>query len=197
MRQISVSPVSSKGGGIALWLSCLLMFAAARALGAAPYEISWHTIDSGGGTSSGGPYKLTGTIGQPDAGWSNGGKYELLSGFWPARPVDCFPSAYSTYNDWLVFGKPACWCSKYQCDGDADGATEGSQQYRIGLSDVGILIDNWKREIDDPSLNACADIDHKSEGSEGYRVFINDLNILITNWKKTDADIPGDCPRPE
>jgi len=32
------------------------------------YEISWYTIDGGGGTSSGGPYKLTGTIGQPDAG---------------------------------------------------------------------------------------------------------------------------------
>jgi len=28
------------------------------------YEISWYTIDGGGGTSSGGLYVLTGTIGQ-------------------------------------------------------------------------------------------------------------------------------------
>ena len=31
-----------------------------------PYEISWYTIDGGGGTSAGGQYILTGTIGQPD-----------------------------------------------------------------------------------------------------------------------------------
>ena len=32
-----------------------------------PYEINWYTIDGGGGTSTGGPYTLTGTIAQPDA----------------------------------------------------------------------------------------------------------------------------------
>lgn len=36
------------------------------------YEISWYTIDGGGGSSSGGPYTLVGTIGQPDAAWSSG-----------------------------------------------------------------------------------------------------------------------------
>jgi len=51
------------------------------------YGISWYTIDGGGGTSSGGPYILTGTIGQPDADYSRGGKYELLAGFWPGGPV--------------------------------------------------------------------------------------------------------------
>ena len=35
--------------------------------GIADYEISWHTIDGGGGTSTGGQYSLTGTIGQHDA----------------------------------------------------------------------------------------------------------------------------------
>ena len=33
----------------------------------AEYSISWYTIDGGSGTSSGGLYQLTGTIGQPDA----------------------------------------------------------------------------------------------------------------------------------
>ena len=51
------------------------------------YEISWHTIGGGGGTSSGGPYVLTGTIGQPDADWASGGAYELLGGFWPGGPL--------------------------------------------------------------------------------------------------------------
>ncbi|MHC4692954.1 MAG: hypothetical protein ACYS67_09440 [Planctomycetota bacterium] len=32
-----------------------------------PYELSWYTIDGGGSRSSGGPYVLTGTIGQTEA----------------------------------------------------------------------------------------------------------------------------------
>ncbi len=53
------------------------------------YELSWSTIDGGGGTSSGGPYTQTVTIGQPDAAYSAGGYYELLGGFWPGGPL-CF-----------------------------------------------------------------------------------------------------------
>ena len=70
--------------------SCLLpiiFFASAKACG--DYRIDWYTIDGGGGRSSGGPYVLTGTIGQPDADWSEGGNFELLGGFWPGGPL-CF-----------------------------------------------------------------------------------------------------------
>lgn len=51
------------------------------------YQIVWSTIDGGGGTSSGGQYVLTGTIGQPDTEYSSGGNYELLGGFWPGGPL--------------------------------------------------------------------------------------------------------------
>ena len=34
----------------------------------AQYSIDWSTIDGGGGTSTGGVYTVSGTIGQPDAG---------------------------------------------------------------------------------------------------------------------------------
>ena len=53
------------------------------------YDISWYTIDGGGGVSSGGTYTLTGTIGQPDAAYGSGSEYELLGGFWPGGPL-CF-----------------------------------------------------------------------------------------------------------
>lgn len=43
------------------------------AFGYGDYAISWSTIDGGGGESSGGPYVLMGTIGQPDAGAMSGG----------------------------------------------------------------------------------------------------------------------------
>jgi hypothetical protein len=51
-------------------------------LQAQPYTIDWYTIDGGGGTSTGGAYSLSGTIGQPDAGMSSGGSYAVTGGFW-------------------------------------------------------------------------------------------------------------------
>ena len=49
----------------------------------AQYSITWSTIDGGGGTSTGGVYSVSGTIGQPDAGAPmTGGQYSLTGGFW-------------------------------------------------------------------------------------------------------------------
>jgi hypothetical protein len=46
------------------------------------YAIDWFTIDGGGGTSTGGVYSISGTIGQPDAGRMTGASYALDGGFW-------------------------------------------------------------------------------------------------------------------
>jgi hypothetical protein len=48
------------------------------------YAIDWYTIDGGGGTSTGGVYSVSGTIGQPDASSQpmTGGNYSLTGGFW-------------------------------------------------------------------------------------------------------------------
>ena len=46
------------------------------------YDLSWWTVDGGGGSSSGGTYTLSGTLGQPDAGALTGGTYTLGGGFW-------------------------------------------------------------------------------------------------------------------
>jgi hypothetical protein len=48
------------------------------------FELDWHTLDGGGGVSSGGTFTLVATIGQPDAGRSQGGTFALESGFWGA-----------------------------------------------------------------------------------------------------------------
>jgi hypothetical protein len=39
-------------------------------------------VDGGGGTSTGGVFTVSGTIGQPDAGTMSGGNYTLQGGFW-------------------------------------------------------------------------------------------------------------------
>ena len=47
------------------------------------YDLTWNTIDSGGGESNGGGYTLAGTIGQPDASETRrGGGFTLTGGFW-------------------------------------------------------------------------------------------------------------------
>jgi hypothetical protein len=48
------------------------------------YDLSWWTVDGGGGSLSGGAYTLEGTIGQADAGTASGGAYTLEGGFWSA-----------------------------------------------------------------------------------------------------------------
>lgn len=87
------------------------------------YEITWYTIDGGGGTSSGGGYEVSGTIGQPDAGFASGGGFELDGGFWAAS----------------LEGPPP------PCLGDLtmDGA--------VGSSDLNILLSNW--DCPDPTDN--------------------------------------------
>ena len=53
------------------------------------FEITKSTIDNGGGTSSGGNFSLTGTIGQHDANRqiSTGGGFALAGGFWADATV--------------------------------------------------------------------------------------------------------------
>ena len=47
------------------------------------YTVDWYKIAGGGGTSTGGVYAVSGTIGQPDAsGAMSGGSYSLTGGFW-------------------------------------------------------------------------------------------------------------------
>jgi len=116
----------------------------------------------------------------------------------------CFPATpeyASQYADFMAYRDtgvdPDCWCSAYQCDGDADGATQGFKKERVMTNDLVILSANWKKLITDPTINPCADLDHKSQGFKKERVMTNDLAILVANWKKTDAQLAGDCPRPD
>jgi hypothetical protein len=60
----------------------LALLATAIIAHAQSYAIDWFTID-GGGTSTGGVYSVSGTIGQPDAsGAMTGGNYSVVGGFW-------------------------------------------------------------------------------------------------------------------
>jgi hypothetical protein len=62
------------------------------------YSIGWYKIAGGGGTGTGGPYSISGTIGQPDAsGVMNGGNYSITGGFWALFQVLQAPGAPTLY----------------------------------------------------------------------------------------------------
>ena len=79
---------------MATLLLLAVLLASATAAATAPdadYDLSWWTVDGGGGTtlSTGGGYTLSGTAGQPDAGVLTGDDYTLAGGFWGGASVEC------------------------------------------------------------------------------------------------------------
>ena len=76
---------------ICLTIACAVNFAATAT---AQYSIPWSTIDGGGGTSAGGVYSVSGTIGQPDAGGPmSNGQYAVTGGFWALPTAVQIPGA--------------------------------------------------------------------------------------------------------
>jgi len=70
------------------WLAAFLFVGSLGWLQGQSYSIAWYKIAGGGGTSTDGPYELSGTIGQPDAGVAmTGGNYSLTGGFWSTIAV--------------------------------------------------------------------------------------------------------------
>jgi hypothetical protein len=136
-------------------------------------------------------------------------------------------TADANWTNWKDVGRPDCWCkastaqepngSGYQCDGDADGATQGTlDKFRVSGNDLSMLTGNWKKKNSnltmDPNVilsgkikitGACADFDHKTQGTlDKFRVSGNDLSVLTGNWKKKDSSsvtatnrLIGNCPR--
>jgi hypothetical protein len=77
-----------------LALFCVILLFSVSGVHAQPYSIDTYKIAGGGGTSSGGNYSVTGTIGQPEAGAAmSGGNYSVTGGFWSLISVVPTPGA--------------------------------------------------------------------------------------------------------
>jgi hypothetical protein len=71
-----------------------LSLAAAPRHASGPFGLKWSTIDGGGGTSTGGVFRVRATIGQPDAGpVASGGPFTVTGGFWSFVSVVQTPGA--------------------------------------------------------------------------------------------------------
>ena len=99
----------------------------------ADYQIDWYTIDGGGGTSSGGSYVLTGTIGQPDASSSQSDAFIVLGGFWPTGPI-CIVNLehFASFAEYWLMTGPGLPADLYV------------DEYNIvNLNDLDVFLDYW------------------------------------------------------
>ncbi len=70
----------------------LLLASLLGSVRAQDYQMAWFTVAGGAGTSSNGPYSVSGTIGQSDVGWPMaGGPYSVTGGFWAAASLSSGP----------------------------------------------------------------------------------------------------------
>jgi hypothetical protein len=93
---------------------------------AQPFDLSWNTLDGGGGTSTGGTFSLSGTIGQAEAGTILAGSFDLCGGYWDtnAAGVACYANCDNSttapilnVNDFICFqAKYAAGDSYANCD---------------------------------------------------------------------------------
>lgn len=90
---------SSTWRSVVLPLLCLITLYSSFCLcadGQSNYSIDWSTIDGGGGTSTGGVFSVSGSIGQPEAGKLSGGNYSLEGGFWAIYAIQTPGAPYLT-----------------------------------------------------------------------------------------------------
>jgi len=105
----------------------------------AQYSMDWFTIDGGGGTSTGGVYQVSGTVGQPDAGPAmSGGNFAVAGGFWSVLGAVQTPGA-----PWLTIARTITNTVAVSWPWPSTGFT--LQQNTEGLGTT-----NWSNVLDTP-----------------------------------------------
>jgi hypothetical protein len=75
-----------------------LLIAGTTALHAQTYSVNWSAIAGGGGTSTNGPFAVSGTVGQTAAGGSmTNGQFSVTGGFWALVSAVQTPGAPPLY----------------------------------------------------------------------------------------------------
>jgi len=111
--------------------------------------------------------------------------------------TECFDKNSAKYNEWVAVGKPDCWCienNPRQCKGDADGLSQGKQNYWVSTNDLNVLLAAWNKPLASIAGQKygtvdliCADFNHAAQGKQLYRVSTDDLNLLLANWNVSNG----------
>lgn len=148
-----------------LFAACVGCSAAATLVWAQP-SIPWYTVDGGGGTSTGGVYSLSGTIGQPDAGVLSGGTFTLTGGFWAGAGG----------------GSAACNRADITDIGDSGAGPDG----QLTLDDILLYINEYNDSIGCPGSAPCnkadiTDIGDSGSGPDG-QLTLDDILAFIDDY---------------
>src|SRR5258708_21721798 len=141
--------------------SWCLLFLILPAASAQSYSIDWFTIDGGGGTSTGGVYQVSGTIGQPDAGHMAGAGYTVDGGFWS------FISAMQTA------GSPLLTIARTTTNTVAVSWPSPSAGFTLQQNTNGVATPNWSNAVTTPNDNGTTKtiIVNPPTGNRFYRLF--------------------------
>lgn len=160
-------------------------------LASAQFAITSYTIDAGGGTSSGGSFSLSGTIGQPDASApSIGGGFTLTGGFWEG--ADTGPSLFAP---WANANLPSNADKSFDGDGDGDGIPNGIA-YVFGntaIQPVGNQPAGTGRIPAPPSIPADVNVYLEASAVGLSDDPLEDWNVIISweNGNPPNIDAPG------
>jgi hypothetical protein len=123
------------------YLGSILLCAGAAALApeTTDFNLTWNTIDGGGGVSTAGDYELAGTMGQPDTGVvMTGGAFTFTGGFWaagaapePDCPADLNGDDVVDVSDLLQLLADWGWCPGCPADINDDDAVDVSDLLEI------------------------------------------------------------------
>lgn len=140
----------------AIALATAMTVSARQDSAAGTYDLSWHTIDGGGGISAAGALELNGTIGQPDAGSAmTGCGFQLVGGFWTGAagpqvdtcPPDIAPpgGGDGAVNVADLLAVISSWgaCPAPPADCEADIAPPGGGDGTVNVADLLAVISGW------------------------------------------------------
>jgi hypothetical protein len=142
-----------RGGGVRRASRTLALVVLAVAVTAAPviaqsgggFDLSWNTIDGGGGTSTNGAFVCSGTAGQPDASSANGGDFQLAGGFWAGVVApgtvcigDCNNDGDVTVDDLLLMVNIALGLAPFSDCPEGDSSGDGM----ITIEDILVAVNH-------------------------------------------------------
>jgi Dockerin type I domain len=125
---------------LALVLIAVTAIVLAEDLGPGTYDLSWNTVDDGGGKSAGGIYALAGTIGQADASTTilSTGAYAIAGGFWRGVIQSCQAdvNADNVVNIDDLLAVINAW-------GSTGGPADVNGDHVVNIDDLLIVINAW------------------------------------------------------
>lgn len=141
------------------------------------FDLSWSTVDGGGGTfSTGGGFSLGGTAGQPDAGGMGGGDYVLAGGFWGGDAIQENRPPYDIQlsNTSVLEGQPVGTVVGTLSTSDPDPGDAFTYSLVSGVGDT----DNGAFSIPGDQLLTAEVFDYAVKNSYAVRISTMDLGGL-------------------